>query len=54
MLIGERSGVHPVLILVGVLGGLAVFGAVGFIIGPLVLAVFKAFLDIYHREYEED
>lgn len=52
-LIGNRAGVHPVLILVGVLGGLAVFGAVGFIIGPLVLAIFKVFLDIYKKEYEE-
>ncbi len=53
MLIGDRAKVHPVLILIGVLGGLAVFGAAGFIIGPLVLAVFKVFLDIYKREYEE-
>ncbi len=53
MLIGDRAKVHPVLILIGVLGGLAVFGPVGFIIGPLVLAVFKVFLDIYQSEYEE-
>jgi predicted PurR-regulated permease PerM len=52
-LIGNRAGIHPVLVLVGALGGLAAFGIVGFIIGPLVLAVFKSFLDIYHREYEE-
>jgi predicted PurR-regulated permease PerM len=52
-LIGGRAGVHPVIILVGVLGGLAAFGFAGFIIGPLILAVFKAFLDIYKREYEE-
>ncbi len=53
MLIGDRAGVHPVLIMIGVLGGLAIFGFAGFIIGPLVLAVFTAFLDIYRREYEE-
>jgi predicted PurR-regulated permease PerM len=53
MLIGNRAGIHPVLVLIGVLGGLAVFGVPGFIIGPLVLAVFKVFLDIYQREYEE-
>lgn len=52
-LIGDRAGVHPVLILIGVLGGLTVFGVAGFIIGPLVLAVFKVFLDIYKREYDE-
>ncbi len=54
VLIGDRSGVHPVLILIGVLGGLTVFGVVGFIIGPLVLALFKVFLDIYVHEYEEE
>ena len=53
VLIGDRAKVHPVIILVGVLGGLTVFGFAGFIIGPLVLAVFKAFLDIYRTEYEE-
>jgi predicted PurR-regulated permease PerM len=53
MLIGDRAKVHPVLILIGVLGGLTVFGFAGFIIGPLVLAVFKVFLDIYKSEYEE-
>jgi predicted PurR-regulated permease PerM len=52
-LIGDRAKIHPVLILVGVLGGLATFGLVGFILGPLILAVFKVFLDIYKQEYEE-
>lgn len=53
MLIGDRSGVHPVLILVGVLGGLAMFGFAGFVIGPLIIAVFQVFLEIYKQEYEE-
>jgi predicted PurR-regulated permease PerM len=52
-LIGDRADVHPVLILIGVLGGITVFGVAGFIIGPLVLALFKVFLDIYKREYDE-
>ncbi len=54
VLIGDRSGVHPVLILIGVLGGLTVFGIVGFIIGPLVLALFKVLLDIYVHESQEE
>lgn len=51
--IGDRAGVHPVLILVGVMGGLAAFGVAGFVIGPIIMAVFKVFLDIYRQEYEE-
>jgi predicted PurR-regulated permease PerM len=49
-IIGKKARIHPVLVLLGVLGGLAFFGFVGFIIGPLILAVFMTFLDIYEKE----
>lgn len=49
-IIGSKAGMHPVLILLGVLGGLAVFGFAGFLIGPMILAASKAFLDLYERE----
>ena len=35
--VGGRSNIHPFILLVGVLGGIGVFGIFGFIIGPLVL-----------------
>jgi predicted PurR-regulated permease PerM len=53
MLISDQAKIHPVLILVGVLGGLAAFGISGFIVGPLIIATFKVFIDIYRQEYEE-
>lgn len=49
-LIGEAARVHPVVILVGVLGGISLLGFIGFVIGPLILSMFMAFLDIYERE----
>lgn len=49
-IIGSKAGMHPVLILLGVLGGLAVFGFAGFLIGPMILAASKAFLDLYEKE----
>ncbi len=49
-LIGRRAKIHPVLVLLGVLGGLAFFGFIGFIIGPLILAIFATFLEIYEKE----
>jgi predicted PurR-regulated permease PerM len=49
-IIGNRTGIHPVLVLVGVLGGLAAFGPVGFVIGPLVIALLKSIIDIYETE----
>ncbi len=53
MLISDQAKIHPVLILVGVLGGLAAFGISGFIVGPLIIATFKVFMDIYKQEYKE-
>ncbi len=35
--VGGRSNIHPFVLLVGVLGGISVFGIFGFIIGPLLL-----------------
>ncbi|MBI4016571.1 MAG: AI-2E family transporter [Candidatus Aenigmarchaeota archaeon] len=52
-LIGDRAGVHPILVLLGVLGGLALIGFVGFIIGPLVLAMLNALIEIYEKEKAE-
>lgn len=36
--VGSRSHIHPFIMLLGVLGGISVFGIFGFIIGPLLLA----------------
>jgi len=52
-IIGEKSGVHPILVMFGALGGIAIFGLIGFIIGPLILAIFSASIDIYEKEREE-
>ena len=51
-LISKRSRTHPIIILLGVLGGLSLFGFIGILIGPLILAVFMAFLDFYIKEYD--
>lgn len=39
--------IHPLLILFSVLGGLAAFGPVGFLLGPIILSIFLALLQIY-------
>ncbi|MBN2112301.1 AI-2E family transporter [Candidatus Woesearchaeota archaeon] len=49
-IVGKKGGIHPVLVLVGVLGGIAFFGFIGLIIGPLILAIMITFLDIYNKE----
>ena len=46
-LYGRGVAIHPLFILLAVLGGLALFGPVGFLIGPLVVSFLFALLDIY-------
>jgi len=46
-----RTKVHPVLILIGVLGGLRVFGFIGMLIGPLILAILVALIKFYEQNY---
>lgn len=38
-LTGKYAKIHPLIILLGILGGIVAFGAVGIIIGPIVLSV---------------
>ncbi len=39
--------IHPLITLFAVLGGLIVFGPIGFIFGPLVVALFFSLIEIY-------
>ncbi len=47
MLVNRGVHVHPFLILLSVMGGLAYFGPIGFIAGPLIVALLFALLEIY-------
>jgi predicted PurR-regulated permease PerM len=49
--IGTRLKLPIVFLFFGILGGLAVFGALGFILGPMLLALLAALLDLYIEEY---
>jgi predicted PurR-regulated permease PerM len=46
-LIGRGINIHPLLILLSVIGGLSFFGPLGFILGPLVVSLLFALLDVY-------
>ena len=46
-LIERDINVHPLLIFFSVIGGLAVFGPTGLLLGPLVLSFFLALFEIY-------
>jgi predicted PurR-regulated permease PerM len=53
-LVGGRSGLHPLLTLVAILGGISVFGIAGVIVGPVVMSLFVASARIYERERDVD
>lgn len=50
-LIGNDTQVHSVLVLFGVLGGLAVFGIFGLIIGPIIVAIFVQIWQLYSQVF---
>jgi predicted PurR-regulated permease PerM len=46
-LVGRGMKLHPLLVMLSVLGGLGLFGPLGFLLGPLAMSLCLAFLDIY-------
>ena len=49
LLVKNRLRIHTVPVFISVLGGVVAFGASGFVLGPLVLAVAMALIDIWRR-----
>lgn len=52
---GDAANLHPVIILAGAVGGLFAFGAIGVIIGPMILGILFVILRIYfyNEPYQE-
>ncbi len=53
-LVGRGSKLHDLLIFFSTLGGIAVFGIMGFIIGPVIAALFVTIIEIYGLEYQRE
>lgn len=49
LLLSGRARLHPLLVFLGVLGGLQAFGVVGLFLGPVLIAVLVATLDFHRR-----
>jgi len=48
-LVGEKTRLHELFIFFSVLGGLKVFGVLGIVLGPVVLAITLALLDVFRQ-----
>jgi predicted PurR-regulated permease PerM len=54
LLIRRGLEIHGGVVFFSLIGGLATFGAIGLLIGPLAVAFFLALLRMYHRDYTPD
>jgi predicted PurR-regulated permease PerM len=52
LIVRGQSGIHPLLILLGVLGGLRWLGIVGVLIGPVLVAMLVTLLTLYTEEVD--
>lgn len=50
-LLGKETQMHPLLALFSTLGGVFLFGIPGFVIGPVIAALYMAVLAIYDKYY---
>jgi len=53
-LMSRGSSIHPYLILLSVLGGIAMFGPIGFIVGPVAVSLFMVLLELYATHISVD
>lgn len=51
-LIGSQSNMHPLLVLFSIVGGLELFGPLGFLFGPIAMAIFVGLIDSYIAHYK--
>ncbi|PIT92593.1 MAG: hypothetical protein COU08_01190 [Candidatus Harrisonbacteria bacterium CG10_big_fil_rev_8_21_14_0_10_42_17] len=51
-LIGDKIKVHPLFILLAILGGLKMFGIIGIVYGPLVAAIFMSLVHTFEKNAE--
>jgi predicted PurR-regulated permease PerM len=52
-LVGKDTKMHELFILFGTIGGISMFGIVGFIIGPIIAALFVTVWSIYGETFKE-
>lgn len=52
-LVGADAQMTDLMILLGTLGGISLFGVAGFLVGPIVAAVFVTVWELYGREFAD-
>lgn len=52
-IIGSTTKLHPVLVLFSILGGVQLFGFLGVLLGPIIMAVLVALVNMYRTELKD-
>ena len=52
-LMSRGNNMHPLVILLSVLGGITLFGPLGFILGPVIMSLFLVLLELYSKHILE-
>ncbi len=52
-LVGQDTQMHELMIFFGTLGGIALFGLIGFVIGPIIAALFVTIWEIYGEVFRD-
>ncbi|MBI9082194.1 MAG: AI-2E family transporter [Desulfobacterales bacterium] len=53
ILVGKDTQMHELLIFFGTMGGILMFGMIGFVIGPIIAALFVTVWDIYGVAFQD-
>ena len=53
-LVGDETSLHPILVFLSTLGGIALFGLAGILLGPIIVVFFVSLLDIYQIEFKDE
>jgi len=52
-LVSKKAELHPALVILGVIGGLQVFGVLGFIYGPVIMILLVTTFEMYLKYYRK-
>ncbi len=52
-LVGGQLKLHPLLIMLAVLGGVQLFGILGLLLGPIIMAIFVQMIEVYRTDFKD-
>ncbi|NQU14962.1 MAG: AI-2E family transporter [Desulfobacteraceae bacterium] len=53
-LIGQGMKMNQLLVFIGIIGGMTLFGIMGLVYGPLIITIFLTLAEIYRLEYRDE